>query len=61
MRWMFRRHLQLRSDLDLRFISGENLGFEDQKVEHLKSTFVCLICLDQKQMNMTYSSGANRR
>ncbi len=34
MRLMFRGHLQWQSDLDLRFISGENLGCEDQKVEH---------------------------
>ena len=34
-RLMFRGHLQWQSDLDLRFISGENLGFEDQKVGHL--------------------------
>jgi hypothetical protein len=37
-------HLQWQSDLDLRFISSENLGCEDQKVEHLYSTVVCLIC-----------------
>ena len=43
MRLMFRGHLQWQSDLDLRFISGEYLGCENQKVEHLKSTFVCLI------------------
>jgi hypothetical protein len=35
MKLMFRGHLQWQSDLDLRFISGENLGCEDQKVEHL--------------------------
>jgi hypothetical protein len=32
---MFRGYLQWQSDLDLRFISGENLGCENQKVEHL--------------------------
>ena len=35
MRLMFRGHLQSQSDLDLRFISGEYLGCENQKVEHL--------------------------
>jgi hypothetical protein len=35
MRLMFRGHLQWQSDLDLRFISGEYLGCENQKVEHL--------------------------